>query len=328
MKICTTEMGYLRAWFDGRPGPFDIAPFHCCDPNGPYSDLLLEFEEIREEGSPLPDPFHFLVLLDLASWTDKPLSGQGGAAGPLVGEFLRDLTDERKGQFQEDRERYRRGVEKLAAATIPVRDIREGAMAPYAELIAGDGCRVEDWAAYCLPFVHEGEVYVVEDLYCPNPRCNCLEAMLQFLPPLREAVGSSQIRPLFTAILPLGPEGGEGRVDFLDTCSQARAEEFLALWQQDYSQARPALRARQKAIREVGRRSLRAEADEALPAFVGDRFRLDDVLDDLPARGGSGRRTAPPEGTIVRDGPKTRPNQPCPCGSGKKYKKCCGRDAR
>ncbi|MBD0327353.1 MAG: SEC-C domain-containing protein, partial [Pyrinomonadaceae bacterium] len=28
--------------------------------------------------------------------------------------------------------------------------------------------------------------------------------------------------------------------------------------------------------------------------------------------------------TITRDQPKVGPNKPCPCGSGKKYKKCCG----
>jgi len=29
--------------------------------------------------------------------------------------------------------------------------------------------------------------------------------------------------------------------------------------------------------------------------------------------------------TVVHDGPKVFPNDPCPCGSGKKYKKCCGK---
>ena len=29
--------------------------------------------------------------------------------------------------------------------------------------------------------------------------------------------------------------------------------------------------------------------------------------------------------TVVHDTPKVYPNDPCPCGSGKKYKKCCGR---
>jgi len=27
----------------------------------------------------------------------------------------------------------------------------------------------------------------------------------------------------------------------------------------------------------------------------------------------------------VRTGPESRPQRPCPCGSGKKYKHCCGR---
>lgn len=30
-------------------------------------------------------------------------------------------------------------------------------------------------------------------------------------------------------------------------------------------------------------------------------------------------------GTVRREGPKIGRNDPCPCGSGKKYKKCCGR---
>ena len=29
--------------------------------------------------------------------------------------------------------------------------------------------------------------------------------------------------------------------------------------------------------------------------------------------------------TVVREGEKIGRNDPCPCGSGKKYKKCCGR---
>jgi SEC-C motif-containing protein len=33
------------------------------------------------------------------------------------------------------------------------------------------------------------------------------------------------------------------------------------------------------------------------------------------------------EQPIVREQPKTGRNDPCPCGSGKKFKKCCGRGA-
>jgi preprotein translocase subunit SecA len=31
--------------------------------------------------------------------------------------------------------------------------------------------------------------------------------------------------------------------------------------------------------------------------------------------------------TIVNEGPKVGRNDPCPCGSGKKYKQCCGKEA-
>jgi preprotein translocase subunit SecA len=31
--------------------------------------------------------------------------------------------------------------------------------------------------------------------------------------------------------------------------------------------------------------------------------------------------------TIVNDSPKVGRNDPCPCGSGKKYKQCCGKEA-
>ncbi|MCB1865930.1 MAG: SEC-C domain-containing protein [Chromatiales bacterium] len=35
-----------------------------------------------------------------------------------------------------------------------------------------------------------------------------------------------------------------------------------------------------------------------------------------------GRMVSPP--TVTRETPKVGRNDPCPCGSGKKYKKCCG----
>ena len=37
---------------------------------------------------------------------------------------------------------------------------------------------------------------------------------------------------------------------------------------------------------------------------------------------------APVVTTVKRDKPKIGRNDPCPCGSGKKYKKCCGRNER
>ena len=38
----------------------------------------------------------------------------------------------------------------------------------------------------------------------------------------------------------------------------------------------------------------------------------------------SGASDGSEKGRTVRKGKKVGPNDPCPCGSGKKYKKCCG----
>ena len=39
-------------------------------------------------------------------------------------------------------------------------------------------------------------------------------------------------------------------------------------------------------------------------------------------QGGQGAKVE----TVVHEGPRIGRNDPCPCGSGKKYKKCCGKD--
>ena len=46
------------------------------------------------------------------------------------------------------------------------------------------------------------------------------------------------------------------------------------------------------------------------------------VSENIQANSEASKETA--AATIVRDQPKIGRNDPCPCGSGKKYKKCCG----
>ncbi len=63
------------------------------------------------------------------------------------------------------------------------------------------------------------------------------------------------------------------------------------------------------------------------PEELGIRIRLPvpspAIPDRLPPEGGT--RGAPAvKGPIIRGAPKVGRNDPCPCGSGKKYKRCCG----
>jgi preprotein translocase subunit SecA len=44
----------------------------------------------------------------------------------------------------------------------------------------------------------------------------------------------------------------------------------------------------------------------------------------LPAGAKVPDRARSKQETVRREGPKVQRNDPCPCGSGKKYKNCCG----
>jgi hypothetical protein len=77
----------------------------------------------------------------------------------------------------------------------------------------------------------------------------------------------------------------------------------------------------------------------ALLAFAHERrpnansWKLDAVFDELEPRFGAALRAlggsgvAPASAPITRPGSKLGRNDPCPCGSGKKWKKCCGAGA-
>ena len=50
-------------------------------------------------------------------------------------------------------------------------------------------------------------------------------------------------------------------------------------------------------------------------AFVNENRKVDET----------GCSCCPPRTPFVRATPKIGRNEPCPCGSGRKYKKCCGK---
>ena len=68
----------------------------------------------------------------------------------------------------------------------------------------------------------------------------------------------------------------------------------------------------------------RAEAEkEALALEFRHR---EDASGQLSYSGGGEDEAQPAKGTPAKAAPRVGRNDPCPCGSGKKYKKCCGRD--
>ncbi len=68
---------------------------------------------------------------------------------------------------------------------------------------------------------------------------------------------------------------------------------------------------------------LEAEGKELLPSLIISVYALRDWWQGYRRTHGSGS-AYPATLPIVRDTPKVGRNDPCPCGSGKKFKKCCG----
>ena len=68
------------------------------------------------------------------------------------------------------------------------------------------------------------------------------------------------------------------------------------------------------------------QQDRSFASYDTSRFALagQDGAAQQQQGGGGARAERPKPAPVRRTGPQVKPNDPCPCGSGKKYKKCCG----
>ena len=71
--------------------------------------------------------------------------------------------------------------------------------------------------------------------------------------------------------------------------------------------------------------SVQVQTEEALEQAALEQAQQSQALDYQHGEDGVAVKSAEPSETVVRQGPKVGRNEPCPCGSGKKYKACCGR---
>lgn len=98
-------------------------------------------------------------------------------------------------------------------------------------------------------------------------------------------------------------------------------EDYPAIYERlrDYFNRMESHRVRKKRIKEC---DSFIDKNSALIERVLDRMEMDDYLDDDEFEDSEYYE---PQDPFVREEPKIGRNDPCPCGSGKKYKKCCGR---
>ena len=135
--------------------------------------------------------------------------------------------------------------------------------------------------------------WLVDELYCVNPQCTCRDVTFDFLRIDLPPEGNAHVAQQLTATY------DSRRSTFKPQTAPWPDKPTLKTLTQSLRKAHPNLaaeiRKRRTTLRTLYRKAQRREHG------------------DTPA----------PTGPAT----KTGPNEPCPCGSGKKHKKCCGRIA-
>jgi hypothetical protein len=154
---------------------------------------------------------------------------------------------------------------------------------------------------HAMAFESDGVTWAAIDAYCLNPSCECNEAILEFF---RDEPASGGLHPQFTARLDLADGGLTDAVSSVSLAPDERR--VVADFQDEVSPWRSELGLRRKLLRRIGAR--RMKKSPSPPPAARPVPMVADAAAITPA---------PVASRIQR-------NDPCLCGSGRKYKKCCG----
>lgn len=278
---------------DGRR--FLVFDSSCDDPECPAVHLSLV--EVDAENRRVEDARPIHASLDADTWRELPSENHSPAERRLVEAFLADLDDEGRAylrkRFDADKEEARR----LMSFVIPHEEIRSGALVSFTDIATGGQSVYSGGNVSGLSFDHKGTTYIIEDLYCPNPKCDCKKATLCFSRLQKKSEGSV-LENWFIATWYFS---GYSRVNEVTGCTKRVAREILSAWRKRDPGLAGVIRHRYQKIKEIGKRSL------------ADAHGRPVAAQDLAGSPRGSRR-------------KVGRNAPCLCGSGLKYKRCCGRN--
>lgn len=289
-----------RAPFTGRAWrvTFDICPNPCCRCGG------IGFE-CRAEDAPEPSPRCFDVDLFNRSLTPPPAAGSEGEA--LGRAFLAEAGDDAWTWLQrvflaaKRRQMKTMDLDKLDVM-LPV-DVQAdpSLLVAYRDAFP--------WAE-SFDFTHGGLPWFALDQYCVRPGCPCTEVGLACFqaatagPPSAEPIEC--VTFLFHDYV-----SGRTRVEEAQPGSPG-ADVLIQSLRAAYPDFAQTLRHRHAQLQRLGRRLLsRAGARKSAGAIPLDRTTMAWL-------------TQPPAPPIARALARPGRNAPCPCGSGRKFKKCCG----
>jgi uncharacterized protein YchJ len=145
----------------------------------------------------------------------------------------------------------------------------------------------ESGRVFSFEFAHEDRRYLIVDQYCLNPTCDCQTVSLAFATTDESEQSAEDV---FAILVDLKMKY---QIEF-STIPKKKVRQIVAAWLQAQPNVQETIAYRYQKMKEVGGLTL-------------ERSRKQEIVQQDAARMDIGR------------------NAPCPCGSGKKYKKCCGR---
>jgi len=289
--------------FSCHDNPFVMESSICENPDCECTSIGLTFIEIPKRKKTRQGGYSFHIDLDVETWKEIDAPERTDKTARLVAEFLHDLTEEMKSEFRTEIDEiriYKRRLRRLAEYRLPPEEIEEGLLVSYGNINAwceGDAPR---GTVFSFRFSHEGSEFLAADLYCPRPSCKCNEVHLMIV----ERKGNAKkpvIKERAMAVVSL-----KGAISIQETFrgTEREAEELAAKWRESEPDVLELFNRRYREIKKIGKRSL-----------AGRRIAHDTRKTRIEKEVHEERCTGPV---------KAGRNDPCPCGSGKKYKKCCG----
>lgn len=260
----------------------------------PHCDCRRVHLDLIPASSRAIKPVCFQINFDTKQidWPEGMRVSEGCKA--VAEEFCRDVYENLKPEFRKHYHEAKKFGTKLCNLLNSCYSFETKAMVVYCDIFPGPAF----WS-----FSYGKKTFIVVDQYCAQPECHCQDVVLTFYVAKKDA---SKI--LFAVRL----ENGQ----FVKEKSFTNPEEMkqlISTFELKVPHLQAEILSRLKKAKEFGRMMRKERIPKKRICTLLESL-SSDPQDEAPQR---------PEPVVTEK--KVGRNEPCPCGSGKKYKKCCGR---
>ena len=277
--------------FSSHERPFFMFESNCQNPDCDCNETVLSFNEIDETIAPIANPIQFDISLDHFTWQEKRKTKRPKKVQALVDEFVSDLPDDMKSQFKENYDNTKAESRDIAKFEMPVEDVYAENLISYAAVFGGEGSMLSGGTGIGFIVEYDGLTIYIDDQYCIDPMCECEAVHLVFLKIIE---GTDIGHHLFTIKVSFNNE-----IEIDDKLTRYTNKEIKKMydyWLKSDPHVMDILKTRYRTMKGVGQNLVERNISKKLH-----------------------------KQTVGVGQKKTGRNDPCPCGSGKKYKKCCGK---